>query len=66
LADIAANARRGKEATAISPVALEAVRRIDVLFDIERTINGLSAEERLAGTAGKKRASSIGAGSLAA
>jgi hypothetical protein len=47
LADIAANARRGKEATAISPVALEAVRRIDVLFDIERTINGLSAEERL-------------------
>jgi transposase len=47
LADIAANARRGKEAPAISPVALEAVRRIDVLFDIERTINGLSAEQRL-------------------
>jgi transposase len=47
LADIAANARRGRKATAISPVALEAVRRIDVLFDIERTINGLSAEERL-------------------
>ena len=47
LADIAANARRGKTATAISPVALEAVRRIDVLFDIERGINGGSAEERL-------------------
>jgi transposase len=47
LADIAANARRGRNAAAISPVALEAVRRIDVLFDIERTINGLSAEERL-------------------
>src|ERR1700712_4833437 len=47
LADIAANARRGKNAAAISPVALEAVRRIDILFDIERTINGLSAEERL-------------------
>ena len=47
LADIAANARRGKNAAAISPVALEAVKRIDALFDIERDINGLSAEERL-------------------
>jgi transposase len=48
LADIAANARRANKAPAISPVALEAVRRIDAVFDIERTINGLSAEERLA------------------
>jgi hypothetical protein len=47
LADIAANARRGKKAPAISPVALEAVKRIDALFDIERAINGSSAEERL-------------------
>jgi transposase len=47
LADIAANARRGKKAPAISPVALEAVKRIDALFDIERDINGLSAEGRL-------------------
>jgi len=47
LADIATNARRGKTAAAISPVALEAVRRIDVLFDIERGFNGESAEERL-------------------
>src|SRR6478672_6502892 len=47
LADIAANARRGKTATAISPVALEAVKRIDGLFDIERSINGQSAEQRL-------------------
>jgi hypothetical protein len=47
LADIAANARRGKAAPAISPIALEAVKRIDALFDIERTINGTSAEERL-------------------
>ena len=47
LADIAANARRGKNAAAISPVALEAVRRIDVLFDIERGLNGLAADERL-------------------
>jgi transposase len=47
LADIAANARRGKAAPAISPIALEAVKRIDALFDIERTINGTSADERL-------------------
>jgi transposase len=47
LADIAANARRGKNAAAISPIALEAIKRIDVLFDIERGINGQSAEQRL-------------------
>src|SRR3989440_1247319 len=47
LADISANARRGRNAAAISPVALEAVRRIDALFDIERGINGLAADERL-------------------
>jgi hypothetical protein len=47
LADIAANALRGKKAPAISPIALEAVKRIDALFDIERGINGQSAEERL-------------------
>jgi transposase len=48
LADIAANARRGKSATPISPIALEAVKRIDALFDIEREINGLSGEIRMA------------------
>ncbi len=47
LADIAANARRGKNAAAISPIALEAVKRLDALFDIERGINGQSAEQRL-------------------
>ncbi|WP_342363427.1 IS66 family transposase [Terrarubrum flagellatum] len=47
LADIDKNARRGRVATAISPIALEAVRRIDLLFEIEREINGLSAGERL-------------------
>ena len=31
----------------ISPIALEVVKRIDLLFDIERDINGLSADERL-------------------
>ena len=48
LADIATGKRRGKGAAPISPVALEAVKRIDVLFDIEREINGESAERRLA------------------
>jgi transposase len=47
LADIAGNVRKGKPAHEISPVALEAVTRIDALFDIERAINGKSAEERL-------------------
>ena len=47
LADIAANARRGRKAPTISPIALEAVKRIDALFDIERSINGLSIGERL-------------------
>jgi transposase len=51
LADVAANARRkaqGKTASPISPLALEAVRRIDALFDIERSINGQSVEQRRA------------------
>ncbi|HTR14178.1 MAG TPA: IS66 family transposase [Roseiarcus sp.] len=48
LADIAANARRGKNAPPISPIALEAVKRIDALFAVEREISGLSAAKRLA------------------
>ena len=47
LADIAANARRGKKAAVISPIALEAVKRIDALFEIERHVNGCSAVECL-------------------
>jgi transposase len=31
-----------------APIAIEAVRRIDGLFAIEREINGLTADERLA------------------
>jgi len=31
-----------------APLAIEAVRRIDAIFAVERTINGLSAEQRLA------------------
>lgn len=49
LADLAENARRraqGKATSVISPLALEAVRRIDALFEIERAINGESAERR--------------------
>ncbi|HET8728348.1 MAG TPA: IS66 family transposase [Alphaproteobacteria bacterium] len=48
LADIAASAKRGQGAPPVSPLALEAVARIDALFDIERSINGRSADERLA------------------
>lgn len=50
LADLAAAARRksSKKAVTISPLALEAVRRIDALFAVERNINGLDAEARLA------------------
>jgi hypothetical protein len=48
LADVARNARRVKGARPISPIALEAVKRLDALFAVEREINGLSAAERLA------------------
>jgi transposase len=47
LADIATNAKRGSKAVPISPMALEAVRRIDALFDIEREINGHPANQRM-------------------
>jgi transposase len=49
LADIETAARRkadGKTPPVISPLALEVVRRIDALFEIERAINGASTEER--------------------
>jgi len=48
LADIAGNVRKGKPAHQISPIALEAVKRIDAIFHIEREINGLDADTRLA------------------
>jgi transposase len=47
LADIASKARKGKPTT-ISPIAFEAVRKMDAIFMLERSINGLSPEERLA------------------
>jgi transposase len=50
MADIEENARRnaaGKKEIPLSPIAIEVVRRIDALFEIERYINGKSAEGRL-------------------
>ena len=50
LADLAGAARRkaqGEMTVPISPLAFEMVRRIDALFEIERPINGKSAQERL-------------------
>ena len=54
MADLAENARRkaqGKTPAAISPLAVEAVRRIDSLFEIERSISGreLSSNAELSG-----------------
>jgi transposase len=49
MADIEENARRkasGKRETPLSPIAIEIVRRIDALFEIERSINGKPPEER--------------------
>jgi transposase len=49
MADLAENARRkahGQTPGVVSPLAMEAVRRIDALFEIERSINGQSAEQR--------------------
>ena len=48
LADIEKKARDGEKGKPISPIALEAVLRLDALFEIERAINGRSPEERRA------------------
>jgi hypothetical protein len=48
LADVAAQLKRRKGAAVISPIAAEAVRRIDAIFDVERDINGTAVAERLA------------------
>ncbi|MBB4199991.1 hypothetical protein GGD83_003818 [Rhodoblastus sphagnicola] len=51
MADIEENTRRkaaGKKEIPLSPIAIEVVRRIDALFEIERAVNGKSAAERLA------------------
>jgi transposase len=51
MADLEENARRkaaSKKEIVISPMAIEIVRRIDALFEIERSINGQSTEQRRA------------------
>jgi transposase len=51
LADVESSARRRATKNAPSPIfplALEGVRKIDVLFDIERAINGLEVDARKA------------------
>ena len=51
MADIEASARRkaqNKTSSPTSPIALEMVKRIDTLFDIEREINGKTPDERRA------------------
>jgi transposase len=51
LADVTAAARkksRGEQAGKIYPIALEAVQKVDALFEIERAINGKSPAERVA------------------
>jgi hypothetical protein len=50
LADVEAAARRksrGERAGMIYPIALEAVQRLDALFEIERGISGKATAERL-------------------
>lgn len=49
MADLEENARRkaaGKKEIVLSPMAIEIVRRIDALFEIERSINGQGVEQR--------------------
>lgn len=51
LADVEGAARkksRGERSGQIYPIALEAVQKLDALFDIERGINGKSPSDRLA------------------
>ncbi len=51
LADVESAAKKkaqGKQAAVLSPLCLEAIQRIDKLFDIERGINGCSADQRWA------------------
>jgi hypothetical protein len=47
-----------------APLAIEAVRQIDAIFDVEREINGHAAEQRLAIREGADRATRCVAGRL--
>lgn len=46
MADVEGNVRKGKSPKEISPIAFEAVKRIDALFEIERGLNGLDPAAR--------------------
>jgi transposase len=51
MADLEENARRkaaGKKEIVVSPMAMEIVRRIDALFEIERTLGGHAVDRRKA------------------
>ena len=48
---IEANVRKGKSAKEISPIVLEALRRIDTLFEFGRSVNAQPPEARLDGMA---------------
>jgi len=48
LADIASQLKRRKGAAVISPIAAEAVRRIDAIFEADRAVNGTAVAQRLA------------------
>ena len=48
LADLARKKGARDARITLSPIAVEAVKRIDAIFEIEREINGLSTEQRLA------------------
>lgn len=48
LADIEKNASKARKGTPMSPMALEAVRHLDALLEIERATNGCGADERRA------------------
>jgi transposase len=47
LADIASRSRN-RQTAAISPIAFEAVQKMDAIFELERSINGSSPEARVA------------------
>lgn len=50
LADVKGAARkksRGERVSAVFPIALEAVQKLDAIFEIERSINGLGPAKRL-------------------
>ena len=45
--ELATSRRRGRNAAPISPIAFEAVTRIDAIFDIECEINSIATGQRL-------------------